>query len=80
MLNSIIVILDQKEVNMSSEINGIGEQVAAKYSKPAIKEATSKKLYQYIGERTKEIGGRFTADDAINELLDIAQRERARKK
>jgi succinyl-CoA synthetase alpha subunit len=61
---------------MSSEINGSGEQVAAKYSKPAIKEATSKRLYEYIGDRTRETGKRVTADEAINELLDYAEHAR----
>jgi len=65
---------------MSSEINESGEQVGAKYSKPAIKEATSKRLYEYIGDRTSELGKRFTADDAINELLDCADHVRDRRR
>jgi|GEM_PF-1671743 DNA polymerase III delta subunit len=64
---------------MSSVINETGGQVAIKYSKPAIKEDTSKRLYRYIGERIDQTGKRVTADEAINELLDCVEKRAGKK-
>jgi hypothetical protein len=57
---------------MSSVINGIGGQMATKYAKINLKEETAKRFFRYIGQRTQDKEGRFTADDAITELLNSA--------
>jgi hypothetical protein len=54
--------------------------VTISYKKINLKEDTFERFYEYISEIAHERKGRFTADEAINAMLDCVQRERSRKK
>ena len=64
---------------MSSVLNETGESVTVKYQRISVKDATFERFYEYVSKQAGKKKGRFTADNAVNAMLDCVDRAESQK-